>query len=527
MFLLLSGSAQARLVYVTNAGGGTVSAIDTQTSSTVATITVGKEPVDVAISPDGSRAYVANKGSNTVSVIDTATQAVVANVGVGKEPDGIAVSPKGSFAYVSNFGDESVSLISTATNSVPIGPISVGKEPEGVAISPDGSSAFVARRSGGVAVLSTASNQVAGAVVDPFKPSRIALGPRGGRGFVTNAETASVTAFEPGSATTVGAPIPVGTQPAGIAIEPSGRIAYVASPAGGSVTPIDTSLDSLAGPPNVAFPGATGIAIAPDGLHGYVTDGSGAAVTVLDTAAGTAAGSIGVGAKPTGVAVVPDQGPRASLFISPARPRAKKVVTFRASGSTDADGKIANYLWDFGDGSHAEGPQPTRTHRYRKRGEYVVALRTVDEEGCSAEVVYTGQTASCNGSAAAIATSTIFVADARGPALRLAGAKRQAVGGRIRIRARCPREPCGLQAHGALVTVAGSGGVGHYALFPTRVPRQSTGWRVLRLGVPKAARRAARRILAEGGEAKVTVSVLARDQQNESSLRQRKLTLHP
>ena len=72
-----------------------------------------------------------------------------------------------------------------------------------------------------------------------------------------------------------------------------------------------------------------------------------------------------------------------------------------------------------------------------------------------------------------------------------------------------------------------TGGAGHYVLRPTRVPRQSTGWRVLRLGVPKAARQAARRALATGGEAKVTVSVVARDQQNESSLRQRKLKLHP
>jgi YVTN family beta-propeller protein len=525
--MALGGSAQARLVYVTNSGDGTVSAIDTKAGAAVATIAVGKEPVDVAIAPDGTHAYVVDKGSNAVSVIDTATQVVVANVAVGREPDGIAIAPSGAFAYVSNFGDESVSLISTAGNSVPIGPIAIGKEPEGVAISPDGSLAFVARRSGGVAVLSTASNQVVGTVADPFKPSRIALGPRGGRGFVTTAEAASVTAFEPGSATTLGAPIPVGTQPAGIAIEPSGRIAYVASPTGGSVTPIDTSLNSLAGPPIFAFPGATGIAIAPDGLHGYVTNGGGAAVTVLDVSGSAAAGSIGVGAKPIGIAVVPDQGPKASLFISPARPRAKRVVTFHASGSTDADGKIANYLWDFGDGSHAEGSQPTRTHRYRKRGEYVVALRTVDEEGCSTEVVYTGQTASCNGSPAAIASRAIFVTDARGPALRLGGAKRQGIGGRVKVRARCPREPCGLQAHGALVTVAGPGAGGHYVLRPTRVPRQSTGWRVLRLGVPKAARRAARRVIAEGGEVKATVSVVARDQQNESSLRQRKLTLLP
>jgi YVTN family beta-propeller protein len=529
-FLALCGSAQARLAYVTNSGDGTVSAFDTASGAVVANVVVGKEPVDVAIAPDGTRAYVANKGSNTVSVIDTASQSVGANVAVGKEPDGIAVSPNGAAAYVSNFGDESLSLISTATDTVPIGPIHVGEEPEGVAISPDGGSVFVARRSGGVAVVSTATNQVAGTVPDPFGPSRIALLPNGSRGFVTDAETASVTAFDPRSATTVGAPIPLGASPTGIAIAPDGRTAYVSSPAGNSVTPIDTSLDSLSGPPFVGFPAATGIAIAPDGLHGYVTDGSGSAVTVLDVANDAASGSIGVGSKPTGVAVMPDQSPKASLFISPARPRAKKVVTVHASGSTDPDGKIADYVWEFGDGSHAEGSQPTSTHRYRKRGEYTVTLKTVDEEGCSTEVVYTGQTASCNGSAAAVASRTIFVADTRGPVLKLGGAKRQAIGPKVYVRARCPRESCGLQAHGAVLAVVDRGGAKvrtHGSLLPSQAPRPTTGWRVLRLGLPRATRRAASRALAEGGEAKVVISVLARDRDNELTLSQRKLTLRP
>jgi YVTN family beta-propeller protein len=523
-FLVLSCSADARLVYVTNSGGGTVTVVDAGTGATVAAIAVGDEPVDVAISPDGTRAYVVNKGSNSVSVIDTATQRVIANAAVGREPDGIAISPNGASAYVSNFGDESVSLISTATESVPIGPIHVGKEPEGVAISTDGSKAFVARHSGGVAVLSTASNQLVGTVADSLGPSRIALSPSGGRGFVTNAETASVTAFDPGSATTVGAPIPLEAKPSGIAIAPSGGTAYVASAAAGSVMQLDASADAPFGP-IFGFPGATGVAIAPDGLHGFVTDGGGSGLTVLDTLAGAAVGSVGIGPKPTGVAVVPDQGPKASLFVAPSRPRAKKVVTFHASGSSDADGKIANYIWEFGDGTHAEGAEPTRAHRYRARGEYTVTLKTVDEEGCSAAVVFTGQTVSCNGSAAAVASRTIFVANTRGPVLKLAGAKRQALGHRVAVRARCPREPCGLQAHGALIVAAGSGGAKRYHLLATRAPQPSTGWRVLRLGLPASARRVARRALDEGGEARVTVSVLARDQDNELALRQRKLEL--
>jgi YVTN family beta-propeller protein len=40
-----------------------------------------------------TRAYVANFGSNTVSVIDTATNTVVATITVGPQPLGIAITP--------------------------------------------------------------------------------------------------------------------------------------------------------------------------------------------------------------------------------------------------------------------------------------------------------------------------------------------------------------------------------------------------------------------------------------------------
>jgi YVTN family beta-propeller protein len=51
-----------------------------------ATIPVGRVPVDVSISPDGSTAYVPNSGSNSVSVINTGTNAVSATVAVGTAP---------------------------------------------------------------------------------------------------------------------------------------------------------------------------------------------------------------------------------------------------------------------------------------------------------------------------------------------------------------------------------------------------------------------------------------------------------
>ena len=527
-FLAIAPGAMARSAYVANSGNGTVSVFDTASNVVFATIPVGGEPVDVAISPDGARAFVANRGDGSVDLIDVATNSQTGSIPVGKEPLGIAVSPDGHRVYVSNFGDETVSTIDTATNSALGAPIEVGKEPDGVAVSPDGTRLFVAQRGGDVSIVDTSKDAVVGSLPDPRGPSRLAIVPNGGRGFVSDSGAASVTAFNPVNGTVLGPPFAVGSAPAGIAIGPSGDSGYVASPADGTVTPVDTSLGMLHEAPIGGFPGATAIAIGPDGLRGYVTNGAGSTVSILDTAGKTSAGAIPVGAAPTGVAIVPDQAPQASFFVSPARRRAKKALTFHANGSKDPDGRIANYAWDFGDGSHLEGPQVTRVHRYKKPGSYLVTLAVTDDEGCSTAFVYTGQTASCNGSEVAVASTPIVVGDTAGPILRLAGPTRQGLGGWVKVRARCPFEPCGMRAHGVLVTSVESGGQTvsrTLRLGKAAALRPSRGWRKLRLRLPGRARRGAARALALGGEVKAKIAVVARDDDNETRLRQRKVKL--
>ncbi|MFH1419061.1 MAG: PKD domain-containing protein [Planctomycetota bacterium] len=52
---------------------------------------------------------------------------------------------------------------------------------------------------------------------------------------------------------------------------------------------------------------------------------------------------------------------------------------FSASGSSDRDGTIESYRWDFGDGSTATGE--TIEHTYKKSGRYVVRLTVKDDRG--------------------------------------------------------------------------------------------------------------------------------------------------
>lgn len=57
-------------------------------------------------------------------------------------------------------------------------------------------------------------------------------------------------------------------------------------------------------------------------------------------------------------------------------------VTVDGSGSSDADGSIADYAWDFGDGQTVTGATPS-THTYASPGTYTVSLTVTDNAGAT------------------------------------------------------------------------------------------------------------------------------------------------
>jgi PKD repeat protein len=56
-------------------------------------------------------------------------------------------------------------------------------------------------------------------------------------------------------------------------------------------------------------------------------------------------------------------------------------VQFSSTGSTDPDGTLAAYSWDFGDGSTSTGANPA--HTYNTPGNYVVSLVVTDDGGAT------------------------------------------------------------------------------------------------------------------------------------------------
>lgn len=58
-------------------------------------------------------------------------------------------------------------------------------------------------------------------------------------------------------------------------------------------------------------------------------------------------------------------------------------VTFSAAGSSDPEGALASYSWDFGDGSPADSGE-TAVHRFTSSGEFTVVLTVSDSVGATA-----------------------------------------------------------------------------------------------------------------------------------------------
>jgi len=71
--------------------------------------------------------------------------------------------------------------------------------------------------------------------------------------------------------------------------------------------------------------------------------------------------------------------PTASFTVSPSSPTDMDDIIFDGTGSTDTDGSIVNYTWDFGDGTVAYGD--IVSHNYTDNGNYTVALTVTDNDG--------------------------------------------------------------------------------------------------------------------------------------------------
>ena len=117
--------------------------------------------------------------------------------------------------------------------------------------------------------------------------------------------------------------------------------------------------------------GSTGTGVTP--AHTYTADGTyPVKLTVTD-----ADGQLGTITKSVTVAAPPNQAPTASFTSNVSG----LLVAFNGSASSDSDGTLASYAWDFGDGTTGTGASPS--HTYTADGTYSVKLTVTDDDGAT------------------------------------------------------------------------------------------------------------------------------------------------
>ncbi|HVV91637.1 MAG TPA: beta-propeller fold lactonase family protein [Solirubrobacterales bacterium] len=440
-FCALAQAARAApFAYVGNLESADVSAFSVDADGGLAALAgspfaAGEEPFGLAVTPDGTHLYVANEGSEAVSGYEIGAAGGLTPLPgspypAGVQPYGVAITPDGSHLYVANQGDDTVSAYEIAADgalvAAPGSPFPTGHAPFGVAVTPDGTHLYVTNEgSSNVSAYAIGADgglaQLAGSPypVGSF-PLAASVTPDGRHLYVSGG-TADLWGFSIGEAgglsELAGSPFPTGSDPFDIAITSDGRRLYLGnqSSAGisGYAVGAEGELSPLPGTPYAAGSNPAGLAVAPDGHHLYATSASSDVVSGFSIAGsgalGTVAGSpFAAGTHPEQVTLTPDQGPVAAFTTSVAP--AGSVSTFDGSSSSDPDGTVARYEWDFGDGSTVTDGGATPHHTYAAPGTYTVTLTVSDDEGCSTIQTFTGQTVGCNGGPAARVSHQVTVA---------------------------------------------------------------------------------------------------------------------
>jgi YVTN family beta-propeller protein len=403
--LCLSASqiAQARTAYVVNNSDGTLTPINTATSTPGTAIKLGGAPYGIAITPDGKTAYVVDEEGSVIPV-NTATSTPGTAIKLGGHPYEIAITPDGRTAYIVDAEKNTLTPINLATNT-PGAAIKVPGEPDALAITPDGKTAYVLGLAGTVTPVNLATGTAGAAITVGAEAIAIVITPDGKTVYATSGTLNAVTPINTAT-NTAGTPIKVGARPYSIAVTPDGKTVFTANDNENTVTPIDTAT-------NTARPGIevgncpAAIAITPDGLTAFVANACPGTVTPISLVTSKPGAEIKVGSDPSMVAITPNQPPTAAFSATTVT--LGQASGFNASASTDADGSIVSYAWAFGDGSTSSMTAPSTTHTYAASGTYTARLTLTDNEGCSTTFVFTGQTAFCNGSAVASVTSQVTV----------------------------------------------------------------------------------------------------------------------
>jgi YVTN family beta-propeller protein len=239
--------------YVTNLNSDSVSVIDLINNVVTATIAVGDGPVNLAINPAGTFVYVSNFTAGTVSVINLSTNSVVHTVSGFSSPRGIAINSTATFAYIANPGADEVKKLDLGSNTL-VGSVSGLLDSIDIVLSSDNTKAFVSDFTlGRVSVIDLSTNTISSTITVGSSPWGLQL--KENFLYVANRADDNVSKIDLNSYTLI-ENISVGDLPLNIAINPSGTFGYVTNAESDTISILKLDIKS---PENSQWVGAQSI----------------------------------------------------------------------------------------------------------------------------------------------------------------------------------------------------------------------------------------------------------------------------
>ena len=272
-------------------------------------------PLELLLSPDGSRLYVLCQGTGEVRMLDTATGKALRTIRVGRQPRGMSFSADGGRLFVVNSWDDTVTVIDTTSGQVKA-TWKAGFEPSGVAEDRSGKRLYIADRIGNdVTVLDAATGEVQTTLEAGRGASYLTMSADGAQLYATHIypnatphrtpPKSEITVIDPVRARVIDRiPLPDIAGVFHIAVSKDGRLGVAAElhpknlvplahvehgwafvdtltvfGADTGDKPVEIPLDELDRYYALPF----GVAISPDKLRIYVTHGGSDCVSVIDT----------------------------------------------------------------------------------------------------------------------------------------------------------------------------------------------------------------------------------------------------
>ena len=156
----LDFSADGSYLLASTEWSGIVVKIDVNTMEITGSLNVGGLPIDVRLTPDGTKFFVTNQGRQGVSIVDPVQMKELTFIPTQRGAHGLQVSRDTTKMYVTNRDAGSISVIDIATEKV-VATWPVGGSPDMIQLSPDGSQLWTSGRYvGTVEVVDTATGRV-------------------------------------------------------------------------------------------------------------------------------------------------------------------------------------------------------------------------------------------------------------------------------------------------------------------------------------------------------------------------------